>query len=68
MADFNVYPSLQGQSPDILGSYLRGAQGGLQMAYAPQQLQQETTLRGLNIEQLRQTLGPPRSSAAPSDP
>lgn len=51
MADF--YPAAQQiQQPDILGQYLRGRAAPMQM----EAMQQENTLGGLKIDQLRQIL------------
>jgi len=51
MAEFSsALPQLQ--NPDILGAYLRGQQGATEAAAAPQEQQ----IRGLQIDQLRQTM------------
>src|SRR5882672_10244221 len=51
MAEFSsTLPQLQ--NPDILGAYLRGQQGATEAATAPQEQQ----IRGLQIDQLRQTM------------
>ncbi|HEY4749687.1 MAG TPA: hypothetical protein VIH60_04805 [Steroidobacteraceae bacterium] len=50
--EYGFYPELSIQSPDILGSYLRGLSAAGQL----QAQQQENQLRGLNIDQLQMAM------------